>query len=127
MNAKEDLAEYGGDQAPLFCSRCGREVQHLFCMPCVLSHLDPAGLRANARGIRRLTKRPIGRLRVAADCAICTQPMATSEKAHLLPRGVVVHVRCVQYLITRLDEAVPQREPVLPGELSFEGEGLEVK
>jgi hypothetical protein len=96
-------------------------------MPCVLSRLDPAGLQANAAEIHRLARRPIGRLHAAAGCAICTGPMRAGEQARVLPRGVVVHVSCVEQLIARLDEAVPQREPACAAELPFEGEGLEVK
>jgi hypothetical protein len=53
--------------------------------------------------------------------------MRTGEQARLLPRGVVVHVQCVEQLVARLDAAVPQREPTQPGELSFGEAFLEVK
>jgi hypothetical protein len=112
---------------PIFCPRCGREVQHLFCMSCMLSHLDSADLLANARQIRGMTQRPIGRLRAAAACAICTGSMATGERARLLPKGVVAHVRCVEQLIARLDEAMPRRELAPAGELPFDGEPLVVE
>jgi hypothetical protein len=112
---------------PVFCPQCGHEVQHLFCLPCALSRLDSADLAANAREIRRLAKRPIGKLYAAADCAACSRPMATGERAHLLPRGVVVHVECVEQLIAQLDAAVPQREPTQPEDLPFEGEPLVVE
>jgi hypothetical protein len=96
-------------------------------MFCALSQLDSASLSANAQEIRRMARRPIGRIRAAADCAICNGPMATGEVARLLPRGVMVHVRCVEQLIARLDEAVPQREPACAGELPFDGEPLVVE
>jgi hypothetical protein len=112
---------------PLFCSRCRHETQHLFCLPCMLSQLDSGDLLANARQIRGMAKRPVGRLRAKADCAVCTGPMAMGEPARLLPKGVVGHVRCVEQLIARLDKAAPTQELPQPAELSFEGEGLEVK
>jgi hypothetical protein len=52
----------------------------------MLSHLDSADLKANAREIRHLAKRPIGRLRAAATCAICTALMRVGEAAHFLPK-----------------------------------------
>jgi hypothetical protein len=82
---------------------------------------------AHSREIRGMAKRPIGRIRAAADCAICSQPIRTGEQARLLPKGVVVHIRCAEELIARLDKAVPKQEPTQPEDLPFDGEPLEVE
>jgi hypothetical protein len=112
---------------PLFCSRCRRELRSLCCLACALARLTASGLVANAREIRALARRPTGKIGARTDCAICSQSMSPGEKAYLMSKGVAAHGKCVRTLCERLDEAMPQRQAPRPGELLFEGEGLEVK
>jgi hypothetical protein len=93
----------------------------------MLMRLDRTDILAHALEIRGMAKRPIGKLRCAADCAICSQPMRVGEAARLLPKKVVSHPKCVEQLVMRLDEAIPKREPVPAGELPFEGEPFVVE
>jgi hypothetical protein len=93
----------------------------------MLMRLDRTDILAHAREIRGMAKRPIAKLRSAAGCAICTRPMRVGEAARLLPKKIVAHPKCVEQLVTRLDEAIPKGEPVPAGELPFEGEPLVVE
>jgi hypothetical protein len=110
---------------PLFCPRCGQEVLHLFCLPCMLMRLDRADILAHTRDIRAMARRPVSKLRAAA--AICTGPMRVGEAAHSLPKKIVAHPKCVRELMGRLNEAMPKQEPAQPGELPFSEEALVVE
>jgi hypothetical protein len=113
---------------PLFCHRCGREIQFLCCLVCAMTRLEAADIVAIAKEIRALVKRPIGRVPAKTECVICGQSMPAGTAARRLAKHVWAHAACVRALRGRLDEAAPRCEPTpRAGELPFGEAALEVK
>jgi hypothetical protein len=69
--------------------------------------LTASDIRANAREIGAIARRPAGRIGARTDCVVCSETIAPDEKAYLLTKGVAAHPKCVHALRERLDAAMP--------------------
>jgi hypothetical protein len=111
---------------PVVCAGCGREIRHLFCLPCALGRLDDAAILSHGKDIRSMSKKPIGKTYIRTDCVICGESIPAGAMASLLTRHVAAHVNCVRGLRERLEEITPKQEVAPAGELPFGDSSLEV-